>query len=281
MNFPDKDLLILTDFSDVALNAAMYAATLSRMWNTPNILLYYSGYIPSAIDIPLEDPMREEREWKRNEERLKGLKTKMELLTNEQTTVNIRIDERPLELAVEELCKTASFGLVVMGIKGKNRLEQTLVGSNTITVAQTCQLPLLIVPEEAIFDQISKVVFAAELKEVATTIPYQTINSFVQSVNAKLLVLNVDKYEEHRFNPDTKAEEAVLMSRFGEEATYHYSDQGDVAAGITRFAAEHGVDLIIAVPKKYGFFEGLFHRRLTEKMAYHTHIPLLLLKSGN
>lgn len=279
MNFSNQNMLILTDFSDVALNAAIYAAALSRELNVPNILLYYSDYIPSTIDVPLQNAIRQEHEWKKNEERLRGMKSKLELLTNGQTNVNIRIDERPLDLAVNELSKTESIGLVVMGIKGKSRLEQTLIGSNTIRIARICHIPLLIVPEEAIFTGISKVVFAAELKKVADTIPDQTINNFIQAIKAKLLVLNVDKYEEHRFNPETKAEEASLRSRFGEEASYHYSEEGDVARGITRFAEEHQVDLIIAVPKEHGFFESLFHRSLTRKMAYHTHIPLLLIKT--
>lgn len=279
MNFSNKNMLILTDFSDVALNAAMYAAALSRQLNVSKILLYYSDYIPSTIDIPLQNAIRQEHEWRKNEERLEGLQSKLELLTNGQTPVSIRIDERPLDLAVKELGETESIGLVVMGIKGKGRLERTLIGSNTITVAKICPLPLLVVPEEAIFAGISKVVFAAELKEVADTIPYQTISNFVQAINAKLLILNVDKYEEHRFNPETKEEEARLRSQFGEDASYHYSHQGDVETGITRFAEEHMVDLIITVPKEYGFFEKLFHRSLTKKMVYHTHIPLLLIKT--
>lgn len=274
MNFSNKNMLILTDFSDVALNAAMYAAALSRQLNVSKILLYYSDYIPSTIDIPLQNAIRQEHEW-----RLEGLQSKLELLTNGQTPVSIRIDERPLDLAVKELGETESIGLVVMGIKGKGRLERTLIGSNTITVAKICPLPLLVVPEEAIFAGISKVVFAAELKEVADTIPYQTISNFVQAIKAKLLILNVDKYEEHRFNPETKEEEARLRSKFGEDASYHYSHQGDVETGITRFAEEHMVDLIITVPKEYGFFEKLFHRSLTKKMVYHTHIPLLLIKT--
>ena len=157
MNFSNKNMLILTDFSDVALNAAMYAAALSRQLNVSNILLYYSDYIPSTIDIPLQNAIRQEHEWRKNEERLEGLQSKLELLTNGQTPVSIRIDERPLDLAVKELGETESIGLVVMGIKGKGRLERTLIGSNTITVAKICPLPLLVVPEEAIFAGISKV----------------------------------------------------------------------------------------------------------------------------
>ncbi|MNV56860.1 hypothetical protein D3C71_1491650 [compost metagenome] len=44
------------------------------------------------------------------------------------------------------------------------------------------------------------------------------------------------------------------------------------------FAEENDIQLVIAIPKKYAFFQSLFHRSLTEKLAYHSHIPLLFIK---
>jgi hypothetical protein len=38
------------------------------------------------------------------------------------------------------------------------------------------------------------------------------------------------------------------------------------------------IQLVIMVPEKYGFFKSLFHHSVTKKLAFHTHIPLLLLK---
>ncbi|WP_159452737.1 hypothetical protein [Pedobacter nyackensis] len=41
-----------------------------------------------------------------------------------------------------------------------------------------------------------------------------------------------------------------------------------------------GLQLLLDLsPQEYGFFEGLFHRSVTKKMAYHTHVPLLLFKA--
>lgn len=44
------------------------------------------------------------------------------------------------------------------------------------------------------------------------------------------------------------------------------------------FAEDEDVDLVITIPKKFGFFESLFKRSVTKKLAYHTEIPLLILK---
>jgi hypothetical protein len=65
LSISNKNILVLTDFSDVALNAALYAVALSRQLKIPKILLYYSDYIPSAIDVPLQDAITQEHEWKK------------------------------------------------------------------------------------------------------------------------------------------------------------------------------------------------------------------------
>jgi nucleotide-binding universal stress UspA family protein len=60
-------------------------------------------------------------------------------------------------------------------------------------------------------------------------------------------------------------------------ATYHFIDHSDTVAGITHFAQDRDASLIMVIPKSHGFFEGLFHRSVTQKLAYHTSIPLLVM----
>lgn len=279
MTTSKQDILVLTDFSNTALNAAKYAVALGRQLRPSRILLCYSDYIPPSIDIPLQDAMRDEHELKKNDDQLKAWRNQLKLLADEHTLIDIHIDERPLVFAVNQLIEEQSIGMVVMGLTGKTRLEQVLIGSNTIAIAKSCNKPLLIVPEKAKFMGISKAVFACDFKQLDPNVPYDSIKGFVQSFNARLLILNVDRYDEHQFNPEVKAAEAKLRTEWGEEVEFHFTRDKDVAEGITAFAMEQEVDLIITVPQEYGFFEGLFHRSVTKQMAYHTDIPLLLFKA--
>jgi len=48
-----KTILLLTDFSDTALNAARYGAALTHQLGTSSMILYHSyEFIPIATDIP-------------------------------------------------------------------------------------------------------------------------------------------------------------------------------------------------------------------------------------
>lgn len=273
-----KSILVLTDFSDMAANAAKYAAAVASRFKTSEIILYHSLTVPLATDLPLVNPPVAINFYQESINKLNQLKDEIQPLVPEKTIITVRSDERTLVSAVNMLTEQHHSGLVIMGITGKSTLEKTLVGSNTITIAKECKIPLLIVPAKAVFEDIKRVVFACDLKKVSETTPTQAIKTLIHILRAKLFILNV-AHEEENFNPDTISELAALHRLWDDERPeYHYTDHEDLVTGIMDFAKEYQAQLVVTVPKAYGFFEGLFHSSVTKKLAYHTHLPLLLFK---
>lgn len=271
-------IVIFTDFSDAALNATNYAAGLAGQLNASRLLIYYSEHIPTTMEMHPQTIRLTEQEHQKHLKQLMTLKDELQSRFNKRIVIETYIDQRPLDEIVNNYYEDQSVGLVVMGIAGKNRLERTFIGSNTIRVAQITAIPLLIVPEHTAFKTIGKVVFACDLKKVSKTTPALAIKRMVNTLGAKLSILNVDHDEEH-FNPDTIAEMTDLHQLWdNEQPEYHYTDNKDIAKGVMDFADEHQMQMVIAVPKAYGFFENLFHSSLTRKLAYHIHLPLLLFK---
>lgn len=271
-----KNILVLTDFSDAAVNAARYAAAFATRVEAGNIIIYHSTSLPLATDIPFEISSRaiDERDIKTKLDRLKD---DMSSLVSSEITISTRRDERVLISAVNMLAEQLQLGLVVMGTTGRSNLKEILIGSNTTTIARECRNPLLIVPAGAQFEEIERVVFACDLKKVSETTPVEAIKTVIATLNAKLLILNVG--DDQDFNPDMIKELTDLHRLRGDEQPeYHYTQHEDLVTGIMDFAIKQKAQLVITVPKQYGFFEGLFHRGLTKRLAYHTHLPLLLFK---
>ncbi|MBB5438368.1 nucleotide-binding universal stress UspA family protein [Pedobacter sp. AK017] len=273
-----KNILVLVDFSAAALNAARYAAAITTRFKTSSIILYHSVSVPLATDVPLQNPPPAIDFQTESIRELNKLKKEIELMVADDITVTVRCDERPLAAAVNILAEQLQLGLVVMGTTGKSNLEKIFIGSNAVHIADACRVPLLIVPKEAVFADIQRVLFACDLKKVIETIPTRPIKTLIHALNAKLYILNVAK-NTASFNPDTIAELAALHRLWDdEEPEYHYTDHEDLVAGIMEFASEQQIQLLVTVPRAYGFFEGLFHRSLTSKLAYHTNLPLLLFR---
>jgi nucleotide-binding universal stress UspA family protein len=272
-------MLVLTDFSDAAQNACIYAAALSKQLKTTNMMLYHSYesiLLPPTGFTPVGSNAADSSEDSLT--KLTRLKDMMQPLVSPTTEIKIQSDERTLVTAVNMLVQQQRAGLVVVGITGKSKLERVLIGSNTLDLANDCLAPLLIVPPVAVFKRIEKIVFACDLRRVSESTPVLAMKGLIDALGATLYILNVDR-DGARFNPDTIKEISDLHLLWdGGEPEYHYTSHEDTATGIMEFADKIKADLVITVPKIYGFFESILRRSLTNKLAYHTHLPLLLFR---
>ncbi|WP_285057422.1 universal stress protein [Pedobacter ginsengisoli] len=276
-----RRMLVLTDFSVPAWNAALYAAGLTRQLKATDFMLYHSDewiLMPPMATTPAGTGFVESPE--QSPERISELKNELEKYMDPEIRIEVRTDERTLVTAVNTLVGQQHIGLVVAGVTGKSKLERVLIGSNALDLARNCVAPLLIVPFGAFFKSIKKIVFACDLKQVSQTTPFYAIKAFVKALDANLLILNVDRDGAH-FDPDTINEMTDLHQLWdAQHPEYHYTDHKDTAIGIMEFAKKNKADLVITVPKIYGFFESLFHRGVTEQLAFHTDLPLLLFREN-
>lgn len=264
-----ETILITTDFSKTASNAVKYAAQLSKALDIKSVILYHS-YDDENIDATLlhEGSLLA----------LEILSETIKMYLDKKTKIELIANDLPLLMGVERICAQHKVDLVVAGSTGKGGLAKFLIGSNTINLADKCPAPLLVVPDEAEFEPIKKIVFACAMEKVKQTTPVDTISLFTRQLNSKLLVLNV-ALEHKRFNPDIIPEQYEIHRLLDDlNPSYHYIEEDEVVEGIMDFVEDKGAQLLISVPKSYGFFDSLFRRSVTKKLAYDTETPLLVLR---
>jgi nucleotide-binding universal stress UspA family protein len=274
-----KTILVPTDFSDTAYNAATYAISLGNSLGATRIVLYHAYELIVPIpDVPTMIPMVNPDDLRAASlEGLEKMKKELSALANEGTTLLTRADNTLLAATIEDVCKNEEADLIVMGITGGSKLEEVLVGSNTIDVVKNTSYPVLVVPGSARYKPIEKIVFAADLRKVAETTPIEPLKKLLHIFNAELHVINID-HESRHFSTDTPFETLMLDTLLEDfHPEYHFIDNPNVVGGIVEFAEENKADLILTIPKKHGLFEGIFKRSRTSKLAYQTQIPLLTL----
>ena len=105
----------------------------------------------------------------------------------------------------------------------------------------------------------------------------QKIKKLLDASEAKLFVVNID-HNNKRFNSDTPFESLMLDTLlYDYKPEYRFIDDPDFVEGINKAALDKQVDLIITIPKKMGWFEGLFKKSRTKMLAYHSHVPLMVV----
>lgn len=275
-----KTIIITTDFSDSALNAARYAAALAKSIGTHKLVLYHSyDSVPIGTDIPTTEVIPPDAQ-DRSLVELKKAQAELETFLGNDTPIHISVavNDFPLLRGIELLAEEHGAELVVAGTTGRSNLEQVLMGSNATNLASSLKLPLLIVPKDALFAPIHKMVFACDLKKVSSSTPVSEIDRWLNSFGAQLLVLHVGVEGRHA-GSDVIPEQHdmhTLFDRFDPE--YHYTESDNISGEIEDFARNHGAGLIVTIPKSYGFFEKLFHRSVSKQLIKKSNIPLLLLK---
>jgi nucleotide-binding universal stress UspA family protein len=276
-----KTIIAPTDFSPVSVNAVNFAADMAvaldaslLLFNVYSIPVPY-GEVPVAL-VSVEEIKKsseaEMEDLKRNI--MQGASGKLKIYT--ESIMGNTVDE------LEELCKKIQPLAVVMGAKGKSGLENIVFGSTTLTAIRHLTWPVICVPDGKEYgDGIKKIGFACDFKQVAETTPADSIKELVKEFHAELHIINVDHNGKH-FTAETPQQSFQLHKMFDElNPQYHFIDHPDVEEGINEFAEANDLDLIIAIPKKHKLLEGIFSKRNTKKLVFHSHIPVMCVHEEN
>jgi len=279
-----KTILVPVDYSETAKNAAFYALSFAKQLGADKIILYNAFQPPVPADpvgittdgnfntIGLYDV---EGLTESNRMHLDNLKKVISDTYNGDISVEAFSEYNTLREGIEEICRSQDIALIVMGISESDRLTETLVGSNSVDVAKHTTIPVIIIPYNATYKPIQEILFTCDYKNVSKTVPVALMKNILTVTGAHLHVLHVDADAETKEH----LQQASILKNLLQDvpADYHTLQHTDFREAVNQFTAQYNIDLIVAIPKKHSFFDGLFHHSHTKTLAFHSHIPLLLM----
>jgi len=274
-----KTILVPTDFSDAAYNAAEYALKLAAQIEATRVVLFHAYELVVPIpDLPTAVPMVDMEELKASS--LEGLKKMADDLKGtvpQGCELSYRAENQLLAASINDVATAEKADFIVMGIIGGSNLEEIFVGSNTVDVVKNTQFPVIVVPVEASFKGIKKIVFACDLKRVMETTPIKKLTALLDIFKPELVVVNVHK--EGKEITGNQPMEGLMLDAFlaPYNPDYRFVESDNVPNAVVNFAKEENADLILVVPRKHGFFDSIFKRSNTSKMAFRSSIPLISL----
>lgn len=270
-----KTIIVPTDFSPVSINALNYAADMALAVNASLILLhvYQMPVSSNNTDIPL--PMMDYRELEEiQQKRIEEFKTRMINEKSAALTIATLVRMGSLVDELKTLSAEKKPFAIVMGTKGAGFVQRLLVGSSTLSVLRNITFPVLVVPPDASFRSIRHIGFACDFQKIQETTPVSLIKEWVATFQADLRVLNVDS---NKANVRDTAQQSVLLYTLLQDMhpQYSYIDSPEVEAGISSFAEDNQIDLLIVIPRKHRLLETLFQKSHTKDLIFHSQIPIL------
>ncbi|MDV7138758.1 universal stress protein [Maribacter sp. TH_r10] len=261
-------ILVATNFSKTSENAVEYAACLAKEFKT-RLILFNAFKIPIHASNARLSASFVENLMNKNKNKLKeialGLKRKFGIETETECSF-VGLDQEADRLMQGYDCR-----FLVIGMSSKS-MEQNLLGNPTTTLISMKRFPVLAIPVNAKFTGIKRILFACDLLQ---DIPLKTL--------AKLRRIAADlKSEVTVFYADQKISELDDISHDSidkglENLTLLYKnvESNKVIEALEKEITRSKSELLVMMPKKYGFWESLVHKSKTRVMASGLNIPLL------
>jgi len=275
-----KKILFPTDFSKTASNAFVYALHLAKSIDAEIFVLHSyempiisttSGGQPNLIQGVYESIELN------NFERYKEEGPKLREVAKEYNLEDVKLtfifEEGLLLSNMKRIIKEEAIDFVVMGTNGNHSLEKKLLGSNTVNVINSIDIPILSVPGKAKFRSLFSFGFATMLNE-SDKAGIDRIINIASRINAEVKLLHVLRTENREivsivkswkeyFNNDKVKIYTVLNPNL-EESVFYFID-------------EHLIDVMCIVKRQLNFFERLFTSSLSKQLSYHSDVPVLIL----
>lgn len=261
-----RKVLIPTDFSTVSKNAIVYALNLYK--NTDTVFTILHVYQPSF------DPAQHEivdASLGMQEVKKENMKNLLSSISSIAENFNLEI-ESLLEIGftVETIVKLSeAYDVIAMGSTGSNNIINKFFGGISIGVASKAKCPVFLIPENTSFKPIKNLLYAFHLEKLEKSILESAVN-FAKRNKSTLHFVYIS-------NSGIVKEKFLEITEIKNlNYTINTIKSNSFIAGINKCIENKNIDVLIMATKHRKFWDKLFHKSLTKKLALNSSIPLLV-----
>lgn len=281
-----KRIIIPTDFSANAYNALAYALHLFADEKCLFYLLHaYSPPMPEATNIMTSANTAKKLIELTQESTQKGLDEVLQKIETSFKNPNHSFETIPafgfLTDVINEIAKEKNADLIIMGTKGASGLKEIILGSNTSRVIGNARLPLIVVPENAVYEHLNEIAFFTDYESYFKAGEINFLLELARQSKAALHVVHVLKKGELLGPEKQKIQEDLTKKCEPIKAEFHLLTENDIENAIRLFVQSRNTPFLCLVTKKYTFLQNLFKTPTTKEVSFHTKTPMLVLKKAH
>ncbi len=276
-----KKILFPTDFSQNAQNAFRHCLKMADIWKAEIEVLHVVFPEYEGLDLPVlaasatNDKVAVAREMVKNFSS-SGLHEVTDLKAIPALQHSVEIGTPASTIC--NIARRDQADLIIMGTKGKHDRLEKLFGSVTSGAIKKAPCPVLVVPENAPYEDLSILAYATDL-DAADPYHLWQVGKLFEQFSPILHCVHVNV-------SDTISEvvEFTDLPRFFEKHApalkidFHPLPKQPIVDGLLSFVEDHAVSLLIMYAHQHSLIEQLFRQSQTRKMAFHTQVPLLVMK---
>lgn len=278
---PIQKILVPVDYSPTAANAFSYALLLANKLNASIQLLncVHPGMaapeVPS-LSVDLTNRLLEISQENMNEFINAGIRDVAKKI-KQLPLLSEKIELGSAVPVAKAIAKTENADLIVMGTQGAHGFWEKLFGTVSSDILLNAPCPVLIVPENATFQEYKKFCYATDLKGFDVFYGKQLIKAFSPfKPDLHLLHINNSADQKHPFDFELVD---LVYARQNIEVDVKIEEKvsKDIPNAIIESAHEQSAEMIVMSRPHYSIVDQLFHKSVTRNVAQSSDLPLLIL----
>ncbi|MBX2967559.1 MAG: universal stress protein [Cyclobacteriaceae bacterium] len=271
------NILVPTDFSDLSKVAIRYAIAMAKKMNGKVTLLHVVNTAQHASGARLRLRSLIDEFVKMAEKDFKPVLAEANKANKGGKPIRHAIELGPSFVdVVSRFAKKSKASLIITGTHGASGLKKVVMGSNTASLLEASNIPVLAIPATSSFKKIKLVVYATDLLNAAKE--FKTLLSVVGKEKPLIHIVHVTTDKEAATVAESKLDKMVIKSKYKNVVVRVLVNENTPLA-INNYIKKVKVDVLTMFPHKHSFFEKLFNRSVTKQLSFLNSAPLLAYKS--
>ncbi|HSC40083.1 MAG TPA: universal stress protein [Chitinophagaceae bacterium] len=274
-----KNILIATDFSQAGHNACLYGIELAAAFNARVIL--FSAY--QQLPVPVsEAPVI------LTQENMSGYVK--EQLVQEAAVINrggaVELETVCMEgLVATGILATArkyEVDIIIAGMKDRGKGFRKLFGSTVTSLARRSHVPVIVVPVNVPYTEISAIALATEndIDPDTDTHSLESLGEIGSKFNSRLYLVRVAE-NSYREAFEERNKPVWLKSKLRTLAPEYKCISGKaVPEALNEFVMGYHIKMLALLPHQHSLVESWFVKSATRAIIFETNIPLLILPNS-
>lgn len=275
-----KTLLIPTDFSETGTNSLAYATALAKTLKADMRLIHaYHPFVPDNDEFGVRYKDELDQFKKESDVELARICNEIKESFDGQCEF-ASIQGLARDVIVEQVEETKP-DLLVIGTENLNPFNRIVFGTVTGKVLKEANCNFLVVPENAAYQPPQKIAFAMDYHD-SDMEEIKFLAKMSSGFGSELHVIHVVSddefvhYRENYFDEFTKEIERTIPEN---RLIFELIKGDDVSDTIDKYVEENRINLLAVAKTRKNFVERLFTNSVSQKLFYHTHIPLLIFQA--
>jgi nucleotide-binding universal stress UspA family protein len=268
-----KTILVPVDFTASSDAAAGFAIRIGHVFQSQIKFLHVYPIPVLDPNMPVEmvEQMIQDNEKKAGEQ-FKNLKKILPDTTNLEIEFIVKPGFTVSEILMES--EIIQPDLLMIGNSGHEGFIK-MMGSNSYSIIQKVNIPVLVVPENYQYKTVQEVLCGLDLQEHDYTYIDKTL-AFTQAFDSNLNCIHIRKKHETINEPLFNQLMEKYQANTNRNISFSVIDAEDIEEGIDSELSNKHYDLLVLLTRKRNLLEKLFHKSITQSVTSHSTIPILV-----